>query len=99
MNKKLELYTHLLLVWLLTIPVFVILMCCIKDIESLPMLGIPNELQWIFGCSCICLVDTILISYNLITQRKKKIENRKYNDYKYSDNHFLYLFVFCSLCG
>lgn len=75
MNKKLELYTHLLLVWLLTIPVFVILMCCIKDIESLPMLGIPNELQWIFGCSCICLVDTILISYNLITQRKKKIEN------------------------
>jgi len=75
MNKKLELYTHLLLVWLLTIPVFVILMCCIKDIESLPILGIPNELQWIFGCSCICLVDTILISYNLITQRKKKIEN------------------------
>lgn len=75
MNKKLELYIHLLLVWLLTIPVFVILICCIKDIDTLQTLSIPNELQWIFGYSCMCLVDIILISYNLITQRKKKIEN------------------------
>ena len=96
MNKKLELYIHLLLVWLLTIPVFVILICCIKDIDTLQTLSIPNELQWIFGCSCMCLVDIILISYNLITQRKKKIENIMIINILTT---ILYLFVFCSFCG